>query len=604
MAILPHIYLQILQPERQAGLDLCVNRKMPAKHFFYCGVDLTHSYLHIYIKRGYIIMKDSVANQPISKPIIGRETDMEQNAAGGYGFMLHAHTRVLRFLILGAVGTLYATRQATAIENSLIVINMAKDDGETLVSMIEHVVTNNLAPSKSPAIFALAVAKVFGDENTRKAVYRVIANRNVLRTAGQLQDFMLDVNILAGGDLPNGAGMRRALKTWMRHESPRWLAEQFLKYRARSKSVGNGKSVSITPTDLLRLARPSGRDMGADFEQIFSWVTKGKLLNNNEDELSQYLSAFSEMQTTTDYRRIMELIELHRFTWESVPNSWFSDKNQLERKCIWIALLKNMPPVAMIRNVTRMARYGVFDNLHSRSLLIKRLVDADFVKNSGLHPVQIFNTYRVYSAGMSSRNIDNTWNVEPAIVDALEKAYYHSYATVVPTHKRIAFFMDLSGSMSAATIASMEKMPAMHYAAVLALTLMKTESDYMIKGFGTDIEDLSFHGGMSIGDVLQYVSKIDYHWGTDVGMTIISLLQSRSVFDAVVIITDNESWQGNNVSPLWKKYLSDVNPSAKLVYVAMEANKASMDDPFEMSSIELVGANADTPFCINSFIKC
>ncbi|WP_203733078.1 TROVE domain-containing protein [Streptomyces sp. SID12501] len=87
------------------------------------------------------------------------DTRQEQNAAGGYAFVLDDVARLRRFLTLGVDGgTYYAAPRELARENAEVVGRMAHEDPETLVSTVVDVSVRGAAPRQNPALFALAYA--------------------------------------------------------------------------------------------------------------------------------------------------------------------------------------------------------------------------------------------------------------------------------------------------------------------------------------------------------------------------------------------------------------------------------------------------------------
>ena len=71
--------------------------------------------------------------QPQSEPILGRESEMVKNNAGGYVFQIDAFARLDRFLILGSEGgTYYAQERPLTLENAQNIMDLVKSDGYEL----------------------------------------------------------------------------------------------------------------------------------------------------------------------------------------------------------------------------------------------------------------------------------------------------------------------------------------------------------------------------------------------------------------------------------------------------------------------------------------
>jgi 60 kDa SS-A/Ro ribonucleoprotein len=73
--------------------------------------------------------------------------------------------------------------------------------------------------------------------------------------------------------------------------------------------------------------------------------------------------------------------------------------------------------------------------------------------------------------------------------------------------------------------------------------------------------------------------------------------------DAIVIITDNETWAGQEhpVQALYQ-YRQRINPKAKLVVMATVANSGIICDPADPLSIGVAGFDAAAPQLVMDFI--
>jgi hypothetical protein len=536
---------------------------------------------------------------PINQPY-GNATVL--NDSGGYGYQLTDTEIIKRFLILGSVGTYYANSQISFQRNLDAIRTAIINNGVDVVRLIEQMVLK--VPSKAPSLFVLALAKVLGDAETRKEVYRVVRQKGVIAHAGQLQDFLLNLNILGDGQIPNGMGFRKAIIAWFLSHEPKSLLYQAMKYRNRSMK-NDGNQIHMNWRDMLRLFRPSPKNIAKDahdFDQIFSYLVKGELKEgvSISEGIASFVAGFEEIQKTDDLMRVLELIRHHNFTWEYVPNTWFSDEKSSARKAIWTELLQKMPFMATIRNITRFAEYGILDDATSRKLLINRLTDEKTVVSSGIHPVAVFNTIRIYTQGRNS--FGKKWDVNPSIEDALDICYKLSYKAMTPIEGSTIIFLDISGSMSHASVDSMADLPVMHAGGILAHTVAYNTTDYRIVGFGSHLEKLDIRASQSITDVLSYLENIPYHNSTKISLCFDYLLEEQIKYDNIIILTDNESWAGEHCDPLFARYLK-FNPSARLAYIPLVANLASMDNPEQSRSVEFVGFSADLPAVLSVFFN-
>ncbi|GAF98417.1 unnamed protein product, partial [marine sediment metagenome] len=173
--------------------------------------------------------------------------DQIKNDAGGFTFAVDAWTKLDRFLILGnEKGSYYASEQRMTKKNYSNIVDLLKVDGKRVVDAIVTISDEGRAPKNAPAVFALAVASVFGDEETK--AYANKAMPQVCRFSTDLYAWVNAVNELKNGK--RGKGLLRAISRWYTDKGIGKIAYQICKYPGRQVD-GNRWSHK----DLLRLAR-------------------------------------------------------------------------------------------------------------------------------------------------------------------------------------------------------------------------------------------------------------------------------------------------------------------------------------------------------------
>ena len=80
--------------------------------------------------------------------------------------------------------------------------------------------------------------------------------------------------------------------------------------------------------------------------------------------------------------------------------------------------------------------------------MVKKLKDKSALKAAKVHPFNLLLALKVYSAGKGDKG-SLSWSPVPAIVAALDAAFYLSFKFVQPTGKRFLLALDVSGSMTA-----------------------------------------------------------------------------------------------------------------------------------------------------------
>src|SRR5215471_3820664 len=111
-------------------------------------------------------------------------------------------------------------------------------------------------------------------------------------------------------------------------------------------------------------------------------------------------------------------------------------------------MLATMGLTALIRNLASMTSCGALKPLEKEvETVVRRLSDQDELRKARLHPFNVLMALAVYRSGKGMKG-RLSWDPVGAIVDALDDAFYKTFATVEPTGKRTMACVDVSGSMS------------------------------------------------------------------------------------------------------------------------------------------------------------
>jgi len=510
-------------------------------------------------------------------PIPGREREMEQMASGGYAFSMDPFAQLKRFLILGSEGgSFYVSEQKLTADNAKCVVAAMALDMNRAVDTIIDVSKRGLAPKNKPALFALALA--FAHANVDQ---RPIARRGlyaVARTASDFQFFVNEVNQLRGW----GRGLKHAIGDWFQNLTADDLAYQAFKYQARE-----GWSLA----DVLRKSHPKFEHEVAAKNAIAHWLLKKELVEGAPARLV----AAHECLHAADAAAAVRLIVDHNLPREVVPTALLNDKD------VWRALLQRMPLHACIRNLGKMTRVGALENDRTSKDLITSKLTGDNLRKSRMHPLGILAASVVYEAGRGVKG-SLTWAPLRWLIEALENAYHDAFDNVEPSGKRILYGIDISGSMAGGRVNGMDFVTAAQVAASLALAGIKREEFYDVVGFATSIHRYSITRNSRLNDVIRSWPGIGE--GTDCSVPIRWAQSTRTPFDAIVLVTDGESWAGDrHVSQAIKEYRNSVGIDTKLVIAYTSAQTATLADPSDKSSLDIAGFDASMPALITNFVK-
>lgn len=506
-------------------------------------------------------------------PIPGREAEMSVNDAGGFAFDISDWDRLRRFLILGTEGgTYYTGERELTIANVSVVDRCLAINGERVVNEIIAVSETGKAPKNDPAILALAIASKRGDDPTRKAAFEALSR--VCRTGTHVFQFAEFTEALGGW----GRGARRAVGSWYLDKDPGSLALQVVKYRQRG---------GWTHADLLRLSHP--RPVGPVADVLA--LAAGKPNGNTLPAIAEgYLAASS----ATSAEQTARLITEYGLPRECVRSEHLSQPVVLE------ALLEHMPMMAMLRNLGVMSAAGVISPFSDATDRVLRAIgDSDRLKRARIHPMAIFLALTTYAAGHGARG-RGTWTPVQQVVDALDAAFYDSMTNVAPTNRRLLLAVDVSGSMR--QMVSGTTVSAASAAAAMALIVSRTEPHHFVLGVNTAPVELRISPTMRLDTAMAVVDR-SIKGGTDLSVPARWLTSEHIDVDAVVTMTDSETWAGRqHPSQALDVYRKRVGHEVRNVVAAMTATGHSIGDVADPLTLQCVGLDATLPEIIRSFV--
>ena len=511
--------------------------------------------------------------------------DQVENNAGGFVFAVTPKARLERFLILGTDGgTYYQTERDLTKENYDFLKEYAESNPREMIDTIVDVSDQGRAPKNSPAIFALAVALTFG---TDKAYAQQAVNK-VARTGTHIFEFAQFIDNLGGW----GRAKRKAVGGWYTGKTVDDLAYQAVKYRQR-----NG----WTHKDLLRLSHPEGLN-----PNIGNFI-----LGKEVAQEIPLVKAFNEAQKVTKVSEAKTLMQETRLPWEAFPTTLHKDKE------FWETLFyaNNMPLGAVLRNITRFARLGMFNDMTFTADVAKRLQDREQIGKARLHPLNFLVAKHVHQNGQQREPYgyaQKDWTASARILDSLEKGFYTAFQEVEPTGKRTMLALDVSGSMGSGVM-GLNYLSAREAAAVMAMVTAKAEDKYIIRGFTSEgdywtggaskLTDLGIDPSQSLEQIVGRTSRLPFG-ATDCALPMLWASENSVDVDTFVVYTDSETWAGR-VQPFeaLKKYRRDSGINAKLVVVGMTSTGFSIADPSDPGMLDVVGFDTAAPRVIADFSR-
>lgn len=536
------------------------------------------------------------------------------NNAGGYSFKVDDWTRLNRFLILGSESpTYYQSAQKLTKQNVNVVEKLLKaGEGKRVVDTAVEVSDQGRAYKNGPALFVLALAASY--TGTKKdAAYATEVRQysfenldKVARTGTHLFEFVAYADGLRGW----GKAFQKAVANWYNNKPAEKVAYQVCKYASR-RLEGD---LPWSHRDLLRKThlKPSSEEHGA----IYKYVAKGRGSFSDKEwravksnEKLAYIWAHEEVKAASGVADVKKLIKDYNLAQESIPTEW--------RKNVSVGkqLLQNMPITATIRGLGKMTANGVLKPLSKEtSLACERITNEENIRKGRVHPLQFLAALKAYQAPVAKPNYWSsspygatksslTWEPINTVCDSLEEGFYKSFKYVEPTGLNYLLGIDVSGSMTQ-LCSGVNNLSCAEGAAALAMTIARTEKNYQIRGFTNQFVDLNITAKDSLASALQKAQKNNFG-GTNCSLPMQYALNNKLDVDVFIVITDNETYAGNGHPHEWlQKYREEMNkPNAKLVVMAMVANKFSIADPNDPGMLDVVGFDANVPSIISEFVK-
>lgn len=512
-------------------------------------------------------MKNYAASlkQTQQTPILGR-SDMIKNSAGGYGFKISQKQQLERFLLCGTEsGTYYASSSKLTEDNAKSIVSLIKSNGNLVVSTLVNL--KDRVPKKDTIVFVLALVCTYGNQEVKNLAYKEISK--ICNTSTHLFMFVSQVNALRGWS----RGLRRAVARWYEDKNYKSLAYQVTKYRNRA---------GFTHKDVIRLAHP--KIPNPDLNDVVAYAV-GKSAGNS----SLLIQGFELAQSTKEIDTLVHVIRNSQLTWEMIPTDKLNEPEVLK------ALLPDMPIQALIRNLNRFDKAGLITgNTKTTQEIISKLKEG--LPNSGIHPINLVNQMLTYSKGRGDKG-SSTWNVNQKIVDALHEGYYTLLEAYDPTGKNILIGLDVSGSMNFPVGGT--QLRASNLGALLSATLLRIEPNTEVVAFDTKLKSVNFGARTDLTAIL----NANFNGGgTDCSLPMVHALKTKNVYDAIIILTDSETWAGEKHALTLIESYRKISPNVKIIEVAMVANPNSVlpEDP---NFLRVVGFDSSVMEVINQFIS-
>jgi len=495
---------------------------------------------------------------PQSKPLPGKEHRMKSNPAGGYGFDEGAAGIVRRFVVLGIDnGTFYTSEHALARKTVDAIRSYANEDTDGFADLLTYARGVAMRQRDPLAAYAVGLDAVRSNPDKAAKLYEIF--NDMIRTGGDMLVFMGYTRALGRGV---GRGMRKAISRWYNRRNPQDTEFQIAKYRKRG---------GFAHEDVVRLAHPRPR---SDYlSRVFRYITG----HGPPTPLFENIEAAKKVSTMS---ALEEIIKRGKLTWEMIPTDpWH------KRPEFWDFMIPRLPPLAFVRHLHRFTDRCISgDHYCLRAKAIDRISRLNR-GDARVHPGRVFNAYLEL---VKRRKLDS------AMATELEEAFFRGFTDMERAHSSVAVALDMSGSMRWEN--------RTHMAGALGVLLAKKFIGAHTYYFDTRAVTPD-EAGVSPRELAFGRAGSPLGGGTAVSRVIERIEADGVAADAIVIVTDEQSWYGRHPVAAFDDYKRRINRNAKLVVLSLAADGISLTDPERSDQMTVAGWTPDAADIVARFIE-
>jgi 60 kDa SS-A/Ro ribonucleoprotein len=287
------------------------------------------------------------------------------------------------------------------------------------------------------------------------------------------------------------------------------------------------------------------------------WETcPGNLLN-----MLPQIFRLEELKSTSrkDKNAICLLIEEGRLPWEVVIPVVGS------KKVFWESCVKNMPIMALIRNLRNLYFHGLLKQGKTRRLILDKLKNKEVILNSKQLPFRWLSAYKAIE-GCDQEICD-------ALISALEIS-----AQNLPRFSGHTFIScDNSGSMTMAPISARSSLYPADIGNLLGAMVLYLSEHGCASVFGEDFAVVSTSKKDSILTNWQRLKDKNVGYATNSYKAIEFLVENKYFTDRIIILTDmiiyrSDAFEDDSTSfmSLLQKYRRQVNPKVRTYIVNLQ----------------------------------
>lgn len=471
------------------------------------------------------------------------------NAAGGVAYRLEPRQALAQY---AATGCLHGTFYADAEKQAEVVKALAAEVGPEWVAKVAIHARERGFMKDVPALLAAWLA-VRDGALLERVFPRIIDNARMLR------NFVQIIRSGATGRRSLGTRPRRMVRQWLAARTPEDLFRQ---------STGNDPSLA----DVVKMVHP--KPDKEERKAFYAWLI-GK--EHDAEALPALVRAFEAFKGGS------------RETVPEVPFLMLTALNLGTAE--WTAIARNAGWQTLRMNLNTFLRHGVFADEAMVQEVAARLRDKAEVARARVFPYQILAAWMNADAGLPR-----------PLVAALEEAAEASLENVPPFAGKVVVCPDVSGSMAWAVTGSRpgatSKMRCVDVAGLMSAAVLRRNPTAEVLPFDTTVHAAKLRAGDSVVANAAALAKYG-GGGTDCSAPIAELNRRGAKVDAVILVSDNQSWAGlatGRSTPAMEQWLRLKARCRHAKLVCIDIQPCGTTQAPERSDILNVGGFSDAVF--------
>lgn len=451
------------------------------------------------------------------------------NEAGGRAYQLSDKEALCQYVLTGTLNNTFYTRAEDQLKTLIELCGKVEYE---FIAKLAIYARQNGRMKDTPAFLIAYLAAGAKSDIVRAALFQQAFPR-VIDNAKMLRNFMTVIRSGALGRKSFGSMPKRLINNFLNGMSDE---------RLFNSNIGNEPSLP----DIIKMTHPKAPNK--ERNTLYAYligkeprIEKGELFG-----LARDYEAFKSDLTK-------ELPPVPFLMLTALP---LSDEHYktLALRCTWDQLRQNL---------NNFARHNVFNDKEVVQKLAAKLSNPEEVRRARVFPYQLFTTF--YHADESL-----PIEIKMAIQDAAEVALENT----PKIEGDIEICLDVSGSMSNPATGhrgtATSKMSFVQVGAMFAAAIIRKNALAKITPFDTAVRNIAINPKDSVATNAE---KLAIHGGgTDCGCALAYLNAGNRKADAVMFISDNQSWvqssqTRSNETPMmreWQRF-KERNPKAKLV---------------------------------------